>query len=502
MFATTFAGKATLPEESVDCPFFGKPDAEFDEFVALRSRYTAKLLRDLDESKATGPDRIPASILKRISKEIAVPFTKLCRRLLQEACWPKVWKLHLICPLYKRSSAFKAENYRGVHLTAILSKIAERVIGKSLVAHLHTGKFGPHQWAFTPGLSARDLVTALVMSWILGICTGHKIATYLGDISGAFDRVFKDYLLAKLQSAGVGAQYLNFLDSYLQPRKASVAVEGTFSDEFEIANTVFQGTVLGPPLWNVFFADVTQPAASLGAEPSLFADDLSVFQRFDRNDANEDIKRRMHVCRTRVHAWGRINRVAFDPSKEHVAVIHPILGEGEPFKLLGCLIDCKLTMDQAVDKILSQVRPKIRAIERTQAHYNVKELISQFKTHVWSIMEVHNGGIFHSSNYLLEKFDSAQRHFLDRIGVDENTAFIEHNFAPPSLRRNIGILGLLQKRVLGISHPIFQKLLPFHADVFGSLRPGEHNRQLYGHILDVRLQHSLHSRSVFGIVYV
>ena len=88
LFATTFAGKATLPDESVDCPFFGKPDAEFDEFVALRSRYTAKLLRDLDESKATGPDRIPASILKRIWKEIAVPFTKLCRRLLQEACWP------------------------------------------------------------------------------------------------------------------------------------------------------------------------------------------------------------------------------------------------------------------------------------------------------------------------------------------------------------------------------------------------------------------------------
>ena len=132
--------------------------------MALRSRYTAKLLRDLNESKATGPDRIPANILKRISKEIAVPFTKLCRRLLQEACLPKVWKLHLICPLYKRTLAFKAGNYQGVHLTAILSKIAERVIGKSLVAHLHTGKFGPHQWAFTPGLSARDLVTALVMS--------------------------------------------------------------------------------------------------------------------------------------------------------------------------------------------------------------------------------------------------------------------------------------------------------------------------------------------------
>ena len=136
------------------------------------------------------------------------------------------------------------------------------------------------------------------------VCTGHKVAAYLGDVSGAFDRVFKDYLLAKLHAAGVGAQYLNFLDSYLQPRRASVVVEGTVSDAFEIANTVFQGTVLGPALWNVFFNDVTQPASSLGGTPSLFADDLTVFQKFVKTDTNEDIHRQMHLCRTRIHKWG------------------------------------------------------------------------------------------------------------------------------------------------------------------------------------------------------
>ena len=70
-----------------------------------------------------------------------------------------------------------------------------------------------------------------MMFWILSICSGNKIAAYLGDISGAFDRVYKDYLLAKLQTCGVGARYLNFLDAYLQPRKAVVAVEGVVSDE-------------------------------------------------------------------------------------------------------------------------------------------------------------------------------------------------------------------------------------------------------------------------------
>ena len=132
----------------------------------------------------------------------------------------------------------------------------------------------------------------------------------------------------------------------------------------------------------------------------------------------------------------------------------------------------------------------------------MKELINQFKTHVWSVMEVHNGAILHASNSHLQRLDDSQRHFLEEIGIDEAEAFMEFNFAPPSVRRDIGILGLLHKRVLGKSHPVFQKLLPFHVDVFGVPRPNEHTRQLYGHILDVKFQHTLHSRSIFGMVYV
>ena len=210
----------------------------------------------------------------------------------------------------------------------------------------------------------------------------------------------------------------------------------------------------------------------------------------------------MHVCRTKVHAWGRVNRVAFDPSKEHVVILHPIRGEGDPFKLLGCLVDCKLVMDQAIEKILAQVRPKRQAILRTKPHYCVRDLITQFKTHVWGLMEYHSGAIFHASDTLLERFDSAQRGFLQEIDVTPEAAFIEHNFAPPRLRRNIGMLRFLHKRVLGLSHPAIQRLLPFHADFFGSLRTGEHNKQLYDHILDVQQQQSLHRRSVFGMVHI
>ena len=58
----------------------------------------------------------------------------------------------------------------------------------------------------------------LIMSWILGICSDKKIGAYLSDITGAFDRVFKIYLLAKLYAADVDSTYLNFFDAYLAER--------------------------------------------------------------------------------------------------------------------------------------------------------------------------------------------------------------------------------------------------------------------------------------------
>ena len=64
-------------------------------------------------------------------------------------------------------------------------------------------------------------------------------------------------------------------------------------------------------------------------------------------------------CQDKLHKWGRANRVAFDPTKEHVAILHPLHGSGDPFKLLGCMVDNKLLMHVAVDKIHSQMRPKL-----------------------------------------------------------------------------------------------------------------------------------------------
>jgi hypothetical protein len=102
-FAKTFVGKSKLPPEVVDTPFFGPPEIQNRVFVVFRTRTMKRLLSKLNINKATGNDKISAEILQKLSDCLAAPFTKVCRRLFYEACWPNVWKQHVVVPIYKKS---------------------------------------------------------------------------------------------------------------------------------------------------------------------------------------------------------------------------------------------------------------------------------------------------------------------------------------------------------------------------------------------------------------
>ena len=61
-----------------------KPEIEIFDFIPLRTCLIKRLVRKLDETTATGSDKIAAGILKRKSDVLAFPFIRICRRLLYE----------------------------------------------------------------------------------------------------------------------------------------------------------------------------------------------------------------------------------------------------------------------------------------------------------------------------------------------------------------------------------------------------------------------------------
>ena len=98
----------------------------------------------------------------------------------------------------------------------------------------------------------------------------------------------------------------------------------TFSRDMKIKNMVYQGTVLGPPLWNIYFADAASAVNLYGFLEIIFADDLNCFKDFGLYVPNSELHAEMKRCQLELHKWGNANQVSSDPPKKwkHILALH------------------------------------------------------------------------------------------------------------------------------------------------------------------------------------
>ena len=307
---------------------------------------------------------------------------------------------------------------------------------------------------------------------------------YLSDISGAFDRVDLEILAEDLRQNGISDSMLRFLYSYLAPREAAVVVQGHNSDVFTIQDEVFQGTVLGQRFWNVFFKGIDDTIRQCFFRVAKFADDLTTYRNYRSSTCNDQIQEDLCECQQACHLWGVQRRVSFDASKEHFCILHKVQCSGDSFRLLGVMVDTKLTMEEEIRRIRRKVRPKIQAILNTRAYYDTTGLLQQYKAHVLCLLEQSSVAIYHAAQTHLDALDRLQRSFVEELGLSENEAFLAHNLAPLQLRRDIAALGLLHKIQLGEAHADFDGLFPRRIEAASaSTRHGSrrHGRQFHEH---------------------
>ena len=111
--------------------------------------------------------------------------------------------------------------------------------------------------------------------------------------------------------------------------------------------------------------------------------------------------------------------------------------------------------------------------------------------------EYHNGVLLLACLFQLQRFDSMQRGYLHEIHLTEEEAFLNHNFAPPCLRRDIGLLRFLHKRNLGLCHPAIVQFFPRTRHI----QP-YHDKQLDDHLSRCVYMRQLYRRSIFHVVLV
>ncbi len=264
-------------------------------------------------------------------------------------------------------------------------------------------------------------------------------------VSGAFDRVSEQRLTDKLRRCGIHPQIFRLLCSWLEPRTSVVVLDGQKSAPRPLRNSVYQGTVLGPPLWNVHYADATRAVEAEGFKDVIFADDLNCSKDFSAMTSDRVIHSRLNDCQAALHRWGAANQVIFDPGKESFHCIHRTRYFGENFKILGVQFDCQLTMRDAAQEVAREAGWKVRSILRCRRFYSTPELVKLYKSQVLSFIESRTAALHHAAPSVLDVIDRVQRRFLREVGLTELEALERYRLAPLPIRRDIAMLGLIHR---------------------------------------------------------
>ena len=334
-------------------------------------------------------------------------------------------------------------------MTLHVSKVVERLLNHHLQPFFEsTNAFGESQFAYTKGRGANDALCLLMLNILTSFEAGCRVGFYCSDVSGAFDRVNPERLCSKLDRQGTHPNMVAVLRSWLGARVAQVVVDGFRSECYNLQNSVYQGTVLGPPLWNCYYADARLATQAQGFNEIVFADDLNCFKAFDSLFSDEAILQNLTQCQTSLHRWGCANQVLFDRSKESFHILHPRCPLGSNFKLLGVTIDTRLVMDKACFEIASRAAVMVRRILRCRRFFTVSSLIGLYKAHVLSFVEYYTAAIYHAPTYFLSAVDSVQDLFLSELDLTAESALLDYNLAPLNARRDMAMLGLLHKVVL------------------------------------------------------
>ena len=105
--------------------------------IKISQNGVTKLLRGIRPFKATGPDDIPAFMLKNTAEHLSPYLTRLYQLSMDQGSVPEDWRTANIVPVFKKGEKHTAANYRPVSLTSITCKLLEHIVHSTIMDHFH-----------------------------------------------------------------------------------------------------------------------------------------------------------------------------------------------------------------------------------------------------------------------------------------------------------------------------------------------------------------------------
>ena len=131
---------------------------------------------------------------------------------------------------------------------------------------------------------------------------------------------------------------------------------GSSSGREPLCDSVFQGTVLGPPLRSTFYADARTATGQLSFEETVFADEYNCWVTARKGKLPQDLRCEVAFrgAQKELHACGKANKVVLDPAKDSLHILHRKFGTDGEVKILGVIFDSRLLMHAAIRQVATE----------------------------------------------------------------------------------------------------------------------------------------------------
>ena len=214
----------------------------------------------------------------------------------------------------------------------------------------------------------------------------------LTDVSKAFDCIPHDLSIANLEPYGFQTDALDLVYDYLSNRKQRVKMNETFSYWKDIEYGVPQGSILGPPLFNIHLCDLFYFLKDL--DIASYEDDTTIYTV---KENKESVINTLEASSLPLSAWLSSNFMKANSDNSHILLScsepSTALIDGSSIEsntkeiLLGIKIDRDLKFDEHVNNLCKKACQKRNALVRLAPFMNVdkkkKDNESFYRIAIW-----------------------------------------------------------------------------------------------------------------------
>ena len=295
-------------------------DASFDESLQgpITFNELDKSLNNLKMGKACGSDGIGPEFYSINSNILKEHLLTLFNKIFETQSYPTEWSKSLIYPLHKKGNLSNAQNYRGISLLNVISKIFTGILFDRLT---HWSDMNVHipesQAGGRKGYSTIDNIfclQSLIQKYLTKKC-GRFYVLFI-DFSRAYDSIQRSKLWELLIQKGLKGNILNMLQAMHTNVLAAVRTnKNNITDYFHCTNGVKQGCILSTLLFSLYVSKLESILRVSGLPgiqvlPNdvdvfllMYIDDICIF-----SDNILDLQKKINLLETYCTEWGlRVN---------------------------------------------------------------------------------------------------------------------------------------------------------------------------------------------------